>query len=166
MKKPRNLSPSPGPPEILEKNSQYYAFACWLVPTSCAEAPCGGKHTIQRGLLFVVGCCCWCRVTVDRPRRDPCGGTIIFDEIRQLAKKSVRTQSGRPNLGLRALAREGEADGRHDEAAAGELARARNLSVDEEVERLHFRYERFIFAPKNAIFAANFAKFGNILPNC
>ena len=55
--------PSPGPPEILEKTSQsadhhrdrrkswkktsqYYGFACWLVvvvvvPTSCAEAPCG-----------------------------------------------------------------------------------------------------------------------------
>ena len=83
-KKPRNLSPvlaptagtpgnpgknlticgpSPGPPEILEKTSQfadrrrdrrkswkktsqYYGFA-WLlllVPTSCAEAPCGGNY--------------------------------------------------------------------------------------------------------------------------
>ena len=38
--------PSPGPPESWKKTSQYYGFACcccWLVPTSCAEAPCGGK---------------------------------------------------------------------------------------------------------------------------
>ena len=64
--------PSPGPPEILEKTSQsadrhrdrrkswkktsqYYGFA-WLlvVPTSCAEAPCGGKnlHRYSRERAF------------------------------------------------------------------------------------------------------------------
>ena len=43
-------TPSPGPAKILEKTSEYYAFAWlllvvgWLFPTSCAEAPCGGKN--------------------------------------------------------------------------------------------------------------------------
>ena len=42
--------PSPGPPEILEKNLTILRIClllvgcCWLVPTSCAEAPCGGKQ--------------------------------------------------------------------------------------------------------------------------
>ena len=39
--------PSPGPRKSWKKTSQYYGFACWLVvgvPTSCAEAPCGGKN--------------------------------------------------------------------------------------------------------------------------
>ena len=37
-----------------KKTSQYYGFACWLllswlVPTSCAEAPCGGKNVRDKG---------------------------------------------------------------------------------------------------------------------
>ena len=74
-KKPRNLSPvlaptagtpgnpgknlticgpSPGPPEILEKNLTILRICLvvvvgWLVPTSCAEAPCGGKNVRGKG---------------------------------------------------------------------------------------------------------------------
>ena len=39
--------PSPGPRKSWKKTSQYYGFACLLVvgvPTSCAEAPCGGNQ--------------------------------------------------------------------------------------------------------------------------
>ena len=71
LKKPHNLSPilapapgtpgnpgknlticgpSPGPPEILEKNLTILRICLLLVvvvPTSCAEAPCGGSYDIR-----------------------------------------------------------------------------------------------------------------------
>ena len=47
--------PSPGPPEILEKNLTILRIClvvgCWLVPTSCAEATYGGKNDLCKKLL-------------------------------------------------------------------------------------------------------------------
>ena len=48
-KKPHNLRTITGTPEILEKNLTILRICLLVVelvvvPTSCAEAPCGGKH--------------------------------------------------------------------------------------------------------------------------
>ena len=87
-KKPHNLSPIAGTPENPENNLTiiriclvgWLVVGCWLVvPTSCAEAPCGGKQHLSSRCVFVLRAACIVQRSGKKKNIEPLSPKIFLE---------------------------------------------------------------------------------------